>query len=215
MPTVLVAGLRPSPAPALERAGLTVRPATDGLAALDALHADPPDAVALADDLPGLDGIGVVRRARAERRGMPICLVTRGRPEAGLAAGADDAVRMPVSPGELAARLSALTGPELVGPDGPDPGELVCGDLTVGARACRRGRDLNLTGRELRLLRLLAEHAGQVVDRAHVLAGVWGYPPALDSDVPDLVLGGLDRKLAAAGGPPIIARVAGGFVLPR
>jgi two-component system response regulator MprA len=205
---VLVAGLRPSPAPALERAGLTVRPATDGLAALDALHADPPDVVALAADLPRLDGIGVVRRARAERRGMPICLVTGGRPDAGLAAGADDVVRIPVSPRELAARLCALTSPGK-----SDEARIVCEDLTIGTQATRRGRDLHLTHRELDLLRLLARHPGQVMQRARVLAEVWGYPAALDSEVPDLVLAGLCRKLAAAGGPPIIVAVPGGVVL--
>lgn len=208
MPTVLVAGLRPSPAPALERAGLTVRPATDGLAALAALHADPPDAVAVAAELPGLDGVEVVRRARAERRGMPICLVTGGRADAGLAAGADDVVRIPVSPSELAARLCALTSSGQ-----SDNVPIVCGDLLIGARATRRGRDLHLTGRELGLLRLLARHPGQVLDRTRVLAEVWGYPAALDSEVPDLVLAGLCRKLAAAGGPPIIVAVPGGVVL--
>jgi two-component system, OmpR family, response regulator MprA len=207
VPTVLVAGLRPSPAPALQRAGLAVRPAPDGLTALDALAADPPDAVALAADLPDLDGVEVIRQARAERRTVPICLVTRGRPEAALAAGADDVVRLPASPAELAVRLSALARANR-----PDTGTLTVADIAVdpAAGAGRRGRDLHLTGRELSLLTVLMRHAGQVVDRRTVLAEVWGYPPALDGEVPDLVLAGLRRKL---GRPEIVGTAPGGIVL--
>jgi DNA-binding response OmpR family regulator len=204
---VLVAGLRPSPVPALERAGLTVRPATGGLDALDVLAADPPDVVVLAAELPGLPGVDVVRRARAERRGTPICLVGRGGLEEAVAAGADDAVRCPVSPSELAARLVALARTR------PAGRRMSVGDLVVdpaAGRATRRGRDLHLTGRELGLLRVLAQHAGQLLDRARVLADVWGYPASLDGEAPDLVLAGLRRKL---GGPDIIVTAAGGVVL--
>jgi DNA-binding response OmpR family regulator len=207
VPIVLVAGLRPSPVPALERAGLTVRPATGGLDALDVLAADPPDVAVLAAELPDLDGVAVVRRARAERRSTPICLVTRGRLEDAVAAGADDAVRFPVSPSELAARLGALAG-NRPGGRRTSAGELVVDPVT--GRATRRGRDLHLTGRELALLRVLVQHAGQVVDRVRVLAEVWGYPAALDGEAPDLVLAGLRRKL---GGPDIIVTAAGGVVL--
>jgi DNA-binding response OmpR family regulator len=209
VPNVLVAGLRPSPAPALERAGLAVRAASDGRAALDALAADPPDVVVLAAELPDLDGTEVVRQARAECRTVPICLVTHGRADAGLAAGADDAVRVPVSPTELAARLLALARPDHRG-----GAPIRLGDLAVAAaRATRRARDLHLTGRELRLLRVLARHAGQVLDRSEVLAEVWGYPPNLDSEVPDLVRAGLCRKLTAGGEPPIVSATPGGIVL--
>ncbi len=207
MPIVLVAGLRPSPGPALERAGLTVRAVTGGLDALDALAADPPEVAVLADELPDLDGVAVVRRARAERRSTPICLVTRGRLADAVAAGADDAVRFPVSPRELAARLGALAG-NRPGERRTSVGELVV-DPAAG-RATRGGRDLHLTGRELGLLRVLVQHAGQVVDRVRVLAEVWGYPAALDGEAPDLVLAGLRRKL---GGPDIIVTAAGGVVL--
>jgi DNA-binding response OmpR family regulator len=208
VPIVLVAGLRPSPAPALKRAGLTVRPATGGLDALDVLAADPPDVVVLAAELPDLDGVDVVRRARAERRSTPICLVTRGRLEDAVAAGADDAVRLPVSPDELAARLSVLARPGR-----STGGPMTTADVVVdvaGGRATRRGRDLHLTGRELSLLAALVRHAGQVLNRQTVLAEVWGYPATLDGEAPDLVLAGLRRKL---GGPDIIVTVPGGPVL--
>ncbi len=207
MPIVLVAGLRPSPVPALERAGLTVRPATGGLDALDVLAADPPDVAVLAAELPDLYGVDVVRRARAERRSTPICLVTRGRLDDAVAAGADDAVRFPVSPNELAARLGALARTR------PTGRRTSLGDLVVdpaAGRAIRRGRDLHLTGRELGLLRVLVQHAGQLLDRAKILADVWGYPVALDGEAPDLVLTGLRRKL---GGPDIIVTASGGLVL--
>jgi len=196
---------------ALVKQGFEVREATDALGALDALAADPPAAVALGARLPGVTGAALVRHIRAQRRTLPVCVLA-GRDEAAdrlaaLAAGADDCLVEPFAAAELAARLQAMlrhrTG---------DQRPLHLGDLTIqpaGQVATRRGRDLDLTTRELAVLVALARHAGRALTRDQLLAQVWGYTWEVDGDVVDVFVGGLRRKLEAAGEPRILNDVPG------
>jgi DNA-binding response OmpR family regulator len=192
---------------ALVKEGLQVRTATDGLSALDAVTADPPAAVALAVGLNGLTGTEVVRHIRAQRRTLPICVLA-GRDEA---AGADDCLVTPFAVAELAARLQAMVRLPPTGDQRP----LHLGDLTIEpARrvATRRGRDLDLTTRELAMLVALARHGGRALSRSQLLAQVWGYTWEVDGDVVDVFVGGLRRKLEAAGEPRILNEVGLGGV---
>lgn len=210
-------GVRGSLGRALALQGFQVREAADGLSALDAITADPPDTVALDLGLPGLSGVEVVRHIRAQRRTLPVCtLADRDEAEsrlAALAAGADDCLVTPFPADELAARLHAMVRRQATG----DQRSLHLGELTIepaGRVATRRGRDLHLTIRELDLLAALARHSGRALTRAHLLTQVWGYTWEVDGDVIDTLIGGLRCKLEAAGEPRILNDVPGdGFVV--
>jgi DNA-binding response OmpR family regulator len=221
VPTVLIVdddrGVRQSLTRALSLHGFAVREAADGLIALEEITAQPPNVVVLDVGIPGLNGVQVVRRLRTEGRTLPICMLSaRDKVDdrvAGLAAGADDYVVKPFSVGELAARLHALVRLH----SGGDWRPLVLGDLSIepGRRiAVRRGRDLDLTTREFDLLLALARHCGQVLSRIQLLEQVWGYTWEVDSNVVDVFVGYLRKKLEAAGEPRILNTVRGvGFVL--
>lgn len=197
--------------------GFEVREAADGESALAAIAAEPPAAVLLDVMMPGLGGVEVVRRLRATGRTLPVCMLS-ARDEiddrvAGLAAGADDYVVKPFSVAELAARLHSLVRLH----EGSARRPLVLGDLTIEpARraASRAGRELGLTTREFDVLLALAQHPGQVLGRAQLLAQVWGYTWDVDTNVVDVFVGYLRKKLEAAGEPRIVQTVRGvGFVL--
>jgi DNA-binding response OmpR family regulator len=196
---------------ALVKEGFEVREAADGLSALDAITADPPATVVLDVGVPGLPGAEVVRTLRAQRRTLPVCVLA-GRDEAAdrlaaLAAGADDCLVKPFAAAELAARLQAMVRLET-----GDRRPLHLGDLTiepVRRVATRRGRDLDLTIRELEVLAALARHGGRALTRGQLLAQVWGYTWEVDGDVVDVFVGGLRRKLEAAGEPRILNHVPG------
>ena len=167
--------------------------------------------------MPGLSGVEVVRQVRADGVTLPICIVS-ARDEVddrvkGLGAGADDYVVKPFSITELAARLHALVRLHDQQPHRP----LVVGDLTIdpGRRiVTRAGRDLRLTTREFDLLLALAEHSGQVLSRAQLLAQVWGYTWEVDSNSVDVLVGYLRKKMEAAGEQRLLQTVRGvGFVL--
>jgi DNA-binding response OmpR family regulator len=197
--------------------GFAVRDAADGVLALAEIAAQPPAVVLLDVLMPGMDGVEVVRRLRSEGRTVPVCMLS-ARDEvddrvAGLAAGADDYVVKPFSLAELAARLHALVQLH----ESRDKRPLVLGELAIEpARrlATRGGRELGLTTREFDLLLTLARHPGQVLSRAQLLAQVWGYTWDVDSNVVDVFIGYLRKKLESGGEPRVLRTVRGvGFVL--
>lgn len=197
--------------------GFTVRLAEDGRAALAQVAERLPAVIVLDVTMPGLSGIEVVRSLRTQGRTLPVCMLS-ARDEvddrvAGLAAGADDYVVKPFSVAELAARLHALV--RLHESTAVRP--LVIGDITIEpARrtAARAGRDLPLTTREFDLLVALAHRPGQVLSRAQLLEQVWGYTWDVDTNVVDVFIGYLRKKLEADGRPRVLRTVRGvGFVL--
>ncbi len=131
----------------------------------------------------------------------------------GLRAGGDDYLTKPFALGELAARIEAL----LRRPVEPRETMLRVGgiELDLMAGTGRRGtRDLDLLPRELKLLAYLMRRPGQIVTRAMLFEEVWGYRFTPKSNLIDVHLGRLRRKLEAGGEPPVIASVRGtGFML--
>jgi len=221
MPEVLVvdddADVREALQQGLGLQGLQVRQAADGLAALADITALMPDVVLLDVGMPGMNGVDLVRRLRAEGYSLPVCMLS-ARDEvddrvAGLAAGADDYVVKPFSVVELAARLHALVRLHRVMHGRP----LIVSDLVVEPdrrMASRGGRDLELTAREFDLLLAFARHPGQVLTRSQLLEQVWGYTWDVDSNVVDVFVGYLRRKLEANDGSRILHTVRGaGFKL--
>jgi DNA-binding response OmpR family regulator len=167
----------------LEREGYDVRRAGDGLAALTAAADYRPDLVVLDLMLPGIDGLEVCRRLRAEQATLPVVMLTaRGEEEdrvLGLEVGADDYVTKPFSARELVLRIQSVlrrTHGDARGTVLPD--SMVDGDLAIDTRArvARRGGEpLALTTREFDLLAHLVAHPGSAFSREQLMEQVWGW----------------------------------------
>ena len=191
--------------------GYDVTVAADGGQALAAAERSAPDLVVLDVGLPGMDGLAVCRRLRANGVTAPILLLTArdavADRVAGLDAGADDYVIKPVATDELLARLRAH------GRRGRVTSErLAVGDLSLdlaSRTAERAGRAIELTAREADLLELLMRNARSVLSREQALDLVWGGEAA--ANAVDRYVAYLRAKL---GDPPLIHTVRGvGFVL--
>jgi two-component system response regulator MprA len=210
------AAVREALARALEPEGYELELAEDGAQALAMIAQSPPDAVVLDVMLPGIDGLEVARRLRAQHNSVPILMLTArgavGDRVAGLDAGADDYVVKPFALEELLARLRALLRRA-----GGGNGELAFADLALdpGTREIRRGeRLLELTVTEFNLLELFLRNPRQVLRRSLIYDRVWGYDFGPDSHALDVYIGYLRRKLEADGEPRLIHTVRGiGYAL--
>src|SRR5690349_8041599 len=167
----------------LHNEGLDVVHCADGSSALAAFRESRPDVVLLDVMLPGLDGIEVCRRIRAES-GVPIVMLTARTDTVdvvvGLESGADDYVVKPFKPKELIARLRA----RLRGTSEGSPERLEIGDLTIdvpGHVVTRGDQAIALTPLEFDLLVALARKPWQVFSREVLLEQVWGYRHAGDT----------------------------------
>ena len=201
----------------LELEGFAVVPASGGRAALEAAERVDPAVVLLDLTMPDLDGLEVVARLRARGDEVPICILS-ARDELddrvrGLQAGADDYVVKPFALEEVVARLHALLRRR---PSTHDAG-LQVGDIVLDPRAHtarRGGRELGLTPREFELLRIFLRHPGEVLERRRLHEDVWGYTFDPQTNVTDVFVGYLRRKLEAGGEPRVLHTVRGvGFVL--
>ena len=157
--------------------------AADGPTALVRFQEEPPDLVLLDLMLPGIDGIEVCRRIRAES-GVPIIMLTaKGDPTdvvLGLESGADDYVIKPFNPKELVARIRTRLRPVLP----TTSGSVVIGDLvidTAGHEVHRGDERILLTPLEFQLLLALAVKPQQVFTREMLLDQVWGYQYKADT----------------------------------
>jgi len=201
---------------ALAYEGHTVDVATDGSGALVAARDRPPDLVVLDVMLPGIDGVEVCRRLRAESDVPILMLTARDRVSdrvAGLDAGADDYLVKPFAYEELLARARALLRRR-------DPSErelLHCADLVmdVSAHVVRRGdRPVELTALQFDVLEHFLRHQGQVLEREQLLQAVWGIDSDAISNVVDVTIAGLRARLEAEDQPRLLHTVRGvGYVL--
>jgi len=199
----------------LEEEGFVVESAEDGKRGLEKLIAAPPDACVLDVMLPELDGFEVIRRARAGGSATPILLLSaRGDVEdrvRGLSLGADDYLPKPFAFEELVARLRALLRRGTA-----SAATLTYADVVFdpGKREVRRGgRRIDLTPRELALLDLFLRRPEIVLSRSVIGQKVFGLHFDPGTNVVDVYVGYLRRKLDE-GGPPLIHTVRGaGYVL--
>jgi DNA-binding response OmpR family regulator len=211
------AAIRRAVGAGLELEGFRVVRASGGRAALAAAEAIAPAVILLDLAMPDLDGLEVLRRLRAGGDDVPVCVLS-ARDEVddrvrGLQAGADDYVVKPFALEEVTARLQALLRRRPATSDAA----VTAGDLTLypRARAAARGdRELALTRREFDLLHLFVRHPGEVLDRARLHEEVWGYTFDPGTNIADVFVGYLRRKLEAGGEPRVLQTVRGvGFVL--
>jgi DNA-binding response OmpR family regulator len=180
-----------------------------GLAYLDQHHYD---VVILDRLLPGISGDEVLGQMRANGMTTPVLMLTalsalEHRVE-GLDAGADDYLPKPFAFSELLARLRALArrSPELVA----EP--LVAGGIQLDPERHQvtvNGRSELLSAREYALLGYLIRHAGQVVTRQQILDSVWGAEPDVYSNVVDLYVHYLRKKLETLGRTNVLRTVRG------
>ncbi len=202
----------------LAEEGYRVDEADDGEAALSALLQIPYDACILDLQLPRQDGFAVLAAARASQVRTPILVLSARDAVAdrvrGLHGGADDYLTKPFAFAELLARLQAL-----LRRGGARHGDvLVHGDLEVCLSAHRvriAGQPLLLTPTQFAILAMLLRHAGQVVTRAMLLKSVWGYTFDPGTNVVDVHVAQLRRKLEQAGAERAIQTIRGvGYVAP-
>ncbi len=187
----------------------------DGLAmAMDGSH----DVIVLDILLPGMDGLEVCRALRANRVDTPVLLLTaldavedRVR---GLDAGADDYLPKPFAFQELLARLRAL-GRRRV--QAREPDHLQVADLVLDLRrrrAQRAGKAIELSPKEFALLEFLMRNEGRVVTRTQILDHVWGYDYSPDSNLVDVYVTYLRRKVDRGHDRNLIRTVRGaGYAL--
>jgi DNA-binding response OmpR family regulator len=211
------AAIRRAVGAGLELEGFRVVRASGGRAALVAAETVAPAVILLDLAMPDLDGLEVLRRLRAGGDDVPVCVLS-ARDEVddrvrGLQAGADDYVVKPFAIEEVTARLQALLRRRPATQDAA----VTAGDLSLDprARAAARGdRELSLTRREFDLLHLFLRHPGEVLDRARLHEEVWGYTFDPGTNIADVFVGYLRRKLEADGEPRVLQTVRGvGFVL--
>jgi two-component system OmpR family response regulator len=196
----------------LEEQGFAVEVSGHGDEAYELARARPYDAIVLDIMLPGRDGLSILANLRARNNTVPVLLLT-ARSELdervqGLNLGADDYLTKPFFLEELVARLHAL-GRRRGGEQGS---VLQAGPVTVSllTREVRRdGKPVSLTPREFQLLEVLLRTPGRVFTRTQLLERVWGYGFDPQTNLVDVNIQRLRKKIDPGGGESIIETVRG------
>lgn len=183
---------------AFREEGHAVEEAYDGEEALALALGQPYDAIVLDLNLPRRDGLSVLRQLRAQGRATPVLILSaRGQADdriAGLNLGADDYLPKPFSMDELLARVGTL----LRHAETEKRTQLAVADLTLDTSAhtaSRGGATIELPMREFGLLEFLVRCAGRTLSRAHILEHVWGYHFDPGTNVVDVYIQRLRRKI--------------------
>jgi DNA-binding response OmpR family regulator len=194
----------------LSARGFEVRSALDGESGYELALGDHVDLVVLDLMLPGRSGMDVLADLAAERPGLPVIVLTaRGEIEdrvGGLNAGAVDYLVKPFALAELEARIRAQLRAARQAP----PTVMRNGDLEINllSREVRSaGEAVRLTNTEFDLLAYFMNHPGQVLNRQQILRAVWGYGHDPATNIVDVYIGYLRRKLTTGGRPVPIATV--------
>jgi two-component system OmpR family response regulator len=192
--------------------GYAIERAADGLTGLDRASHEPWEVLVVDRMLPGLDGLSIIETLRNQQKRTPALVLSalggiddRVR---GLRSGGDDYVAKPFALAELAARVEALLRRPV------DSQEMI---LRVGSlelnlverKASRGTRQLDLLPREFKLLEYMARREGQIVTRAMLLQDVWNYRFVPQTNLIDVHLGRLRRKIDLPTEQPLIVNVRG------
>lgn len=213
--------LRQGLADLLALEGFATAVAEDGARALEAFAVSPPDFCILDVTMPGLDGFEVCKAIRARGYDVPILFLTARTEEIdrvlGFGLGADDYVGKPFSSRELVARIHAIArrrSPLVAGATGvAESGCFTMRDLRIdppALRAFRGDRAIDLSQRELNVLRLLHDRVGLAVSRNELYDKCWGRAYFPNSRALDQFVAALRRKIERhAASPAIISTVHG------
>ncbi|HUZ78190.1 MAG TPA: response regulator transcription factor [Chloroflexota bacterium] len=196
----------------MEEHGHAVDLAYDGEDGLHLAEVTPYDLLVLDVMLPLMDGYTLCRRLRAEKKHMPILMLTaRDAVDdrvTGLDSGADDYLVKPFAFRELMARVRALSRRD----EGPKDVVLQAGDLTVNTatREVRRGdREIELPSKEYAVLEYFLRNPNRVLTRTQIAEHVWDYDCVTMSNVVDVYLGALRRKLNDTREPRLFRTIRG------
>jgi two-component system OmpR family response regulator len=192
----------------------------DGLAGLELASSEAFDAITLDRMLPGLDGLDVVRTLREAGSEIPVLMVSAlsdvDDRVTGLRAGGDDYLVKPFAPSELVARLEVLLRRHRAPPAKPEL-MLEVGDLKldlVAREALREGRRIELLPMEFKLLEFMMRNAGQILSRRMIFEQVWEYYFDPGTNLIDVHVGKLRRKIDFTGVPPLFRTERGiGYIL--
>ena len=178
--------------------GFSTDVVSDGEEALGLARSGRFDLLILDLGLPGKDGFEVLRELRGAGQQLPVVILTArdsvGDTVAGLEGGADDYITKPFSFDELLARVRV----RLRGERAAEPTVLKVGDAALDLRTRQgivEGRTVDLSAREFALAELFFRHPGQVLSREQLLSHVWGYDFDPGSNIVDVYVGYLRRKL--------------------
>ncbi len=204
--------LQTSVAQGLREAGFAVDATGDGTDGLHLAKTNPYDVIVLDLMLPGMDGLELLRQYRLSGgAGAVLILTARDAVDdrvKGLDHGADDYLVKPFALAELLARVRAMVRRRYHQPETT----ITVGPLTIDTAAQRVSRDgepIELTGREYALLEYLARRAGQVVSRTQIWDHLYEFDSEATSNVVDVYVGYLRRKLDEADGPSLIRTYRG------
>ena len=188
----------------LKNAGYSVKAATTGSSALNAIAGEMPALIILDLNLPDMDGIEICRRVR-KSSDVPILMLTARDEDVdkiiGLEVGADDYLTKPFNPRELVARVKSVLRRSSPNRRREEGDELRHGDLVVnaGRREVMVGdEEIQLAPKEFDLLWELLDHRGIVLTRDQLLERVWGYTFAGDTRTVDVHVRQIRRKLGDA-----------------
>lgn len=189
----------------LRQAGYAVTTAADGAEALKKARSQPPDLIVLDVMLPEMDGFEICKTLRLESvtSKLPIIMLTAKAAEIdrvlGLELGADDYLTKPFSPRELLLRIKKILARGVT--EEKPKEQLRFGDLLVDLPrhlASWKGKTIDLTATEFKLLTVLAQRAGRVQSRDQLLRDVWEYDSLIDTRTVDTHMRRLREKLGPA-----------------
>lgn len=202
----------------LKQSGFSVDTASDGDQALSLCRTVDYDSIVLDIMLPKLDGLSVLRAIRAEKRLVPVLLLSAkasvDNRVTGLQAGADDYLTKPFAFSELLARLQALIRRAT---HVAEPTTLAVGDLSMNLltrEVFRDGQKIELQSREFALLELLLRHPGRPITKTMILEHVWDYSFDPQTNVVDVLAHRLRSKLEKGFPSKIVHTIRGvGYVI--
>lgn len=206
----------------LEYEGYEVEKALDGYEALEKYRSRSWDLILLDVMLPGMSGMDILRRIRSDDLTTPVIMLTAKTDVedkvTGLDLGANDYVTKPFEIEELFARIrSTIRLAMLTNKPKEDAEWDTIGNLKVNDKSrdvIRDGKTIELTPREYDLLLYLLKNKRQVLNREQILDAVWGYDFFGDTNVVDVYIRYLRKKIDIEGQPPLIHTVRGvGYVL--